>query len=73
MVRGPAYLDTFAGSWIFKPEDDGTSATFKYAIKSKRWAIPIIADNVAKWYFSRVVRARLDALKVFCESAEPSS
>lgn len=52
MLNGPVFLESFAGSWQFKENTDGsTKATFTYLIKSKSWAIPIIADFISRKYF----------------------
>jgi hypothetical protein len=68
MVRGPMVLKSFAGSWIFKPDGNGaTKAKFIYSVKTKSWALPILADRVACWYFTRAIKRRLDGLKAYCE------
>ncbi|TQV84863.1 SRPBCC family protein [Aliikangiella coralliicola] len=68
MVKGPIFLDSFVGSWIFKPLDNGrTKAKFRYSIKSKKWALPFITDRLAVLYFRKTVKDRLVGLKSYCE------
>ena len=68
MVHGPIFLESFAGSWIFKVAGPGiTKARFIYSIKSKRWAVPYVLDRVVCWYFRRVILNRLLGLKNYCE------
>jgi Polyketide cyclase / dehydrase and lipid transport len=69
MIRGPFFLQSFAGSWVFKPTDSGsTRARFVYSIKAKKWALPFITDRLASWYFSSAIRRRLNGLKAYCEA-----
>jgi hypothetical protein len=68
MTRGPAFIDRFAGSWVFKALDANTTqATFRYVITTKAWAVPPVSEYFAALYFRKVVRARLRGLKQFCE------
>jgi len=68
MTKGPAFIKSFGGSWVFKPVTaNSTKAKFRYSIKTKKWAIPIISEYVASFYFKRVVMARLTGLKKYCE------
>ena len=68
MTKGPFFLEAFAGSWIFKDSSDGsTNARFVYSVKAKKWALPIVTDAIASWYFSSVVERRLNGLKLYCE------
>ena len=68
MTKGPFFIEQFAGSWIFNKYGSGqTHAKFIYYIKVKKWAIPWVTEPMVKWYFSRVVKQRLDALKSYCE------
>ncbi|MEO4049421.1 SRPBCC family protein [Pseudomonas sp. CAU 1711] len=68
MTKGPAFIKSFGGSWVFKPlSQNTTKAKFRYSIKTKKWAIPIISEYVASLYFKRAVKARLTGLKKYCE------
>ena len=68
MTKGPALIKSFGGSWVFKPiTANSTKAKFRYSIKTKKWAIPIISEYVASLYFKRAVKARLAGLKKYCE------
>jgi hypothetical protein len=68
MTKGPAFIKSFGGSWVFKPiTANSTKAKFRYSIKTKKWAIPIISEYVASLYFKRAVKARLAGLKKYCE------
>jgi hypothetical protein len=68
MVEGPFFLQSFAGSWVFKPAGSrSTKARFIYSIKAKKWALPFLADAIATWYFSGIMKRRLEGLKSYCE------
>ena len=68
MTKGPFFIKTFAGSWIFKAASNGsTDAKFIYSIKTKNWALPFVSDVIANWYFSSVIKRRLNGLKSYCE------
>jgi len=68
MTKGPFFLQSFAGSWIFKDINGATRAKFLYSVKTKKWALPIISEYLACRYFSIAVRRRLQGLKRFCEA-----
>ena len=69
MTSGPVFLKTFGGTWMFRElGPQRTLAVFRYTLKTKWWAIPLIADSVSSWYFHRAVKARLQGLKAYCES-----
>ncbi len=68
MVKGPFFLDKFAGSWIFSESNGQTLARFRYNLRAKPWARALLIERLAAWYFTRAVRARLDGLKRYCES-----
>jgi hypothetical protein len=69
MVKGPFFLRSFAGAWIFREEDKSlTSARFVYAIEMKFWTLPYFSERLAVWYFGRAIKARLNGLKVYCEN-----
>jgi hypothetical protein len=68
MTKGPTFIKSFGGSWVFKPiTANSTKAKFRYSIKTKKWAIPIISEYLASLYFKRAVKARLAGLKKYCE------
>lgn len=68
MIKGPAFMRSFAGSWVFKPTDSNTTrAKFRYSVKTRTWAIPPISEFIAALYFKKAVVARLNGLKQFCE------
>lgn len=68
MTRGPFFLQSFAGSWIFRAGGTGsTKAKFVYSIKVRKWAIPFVLERAAAWYFNRAIKSRLDGLKAYCE------
>lgn len=70
MIKGPFILKSFSGSWVFKSlPDDTTLVTFKYNLKAKKWAIPLITNKLLNWYFSSKVKARLFGLACYCEAA----
>lgn len=70
MTHGPVFLEKFAGSWIFKLHENGvTVARFRYMVKFRTWALPWLAEAVARLYFSRAVQKRLHGLKIYCESS----
>lgn len=69
MIKGPFFLQSFAGSWTFKPiENTATKAKFTYSIKAKKWALPFITNAIINWYFSYEIRRRLEGLKSYCEN-----
>ncbi len=68
MTKGPVFIKSFAGSWVFKPIDaSSTQATFRYAIKTKAWVLPRVSEYLAALYFRKAVVARLRGLKQYCE------
>ncbi len=74
MRSGPRILKKFSGSWLFKSiSPSETQAKFVYAIKAKGWSIPFISEPIVKWYFTRVVKLRLNGLKRYCEACYASS
>jgi hypothetical protein len=69
MITGPVVLESFSGSWIFKPvSPTETRARFVYAIRTKWWSLPVVSERLACWYFSRAIAARLNGLKSYCET-----
>ncbi len=74
MVEGPFFIEKFGGSWVFKPHGDGeTRARFRYSLKMKKWTIPYISEFLASLYFKRIVVARLNGLKKYCENKQNMS
>ncbi len=70
MIKGPIFIQSFGGSWVFRPIDGNTTkAKFRYSIKTKKWALPPISEFIAILYFKKVVAARLSGLKKFCEQS----
>ncbi|WP_415753789.1 SRPBCC family protein [Pseudomonas leptonychotis] len=68
MTKGPAFIHSFGGSWVFKTlSQNSTKAKFRYSIKTKAWAIPPISEYIASLYFKKIVMARLTGLKKYCE------
>lgn len=69
MIRGPWFLEKFAGSWIFQGTGQGerTEARFRYTIVAKPRALRHLLEPLAALYFSRVVDRRLAGLKTYCE------
>lgn len=69
MTKGPAMLEKFAGSWIFKAEGKAlTQVRFRYLVKTQRWTLPWISERIAAFYFRREVIKRLAGLKRYCEN-----
>ena len=67
MIKGPFYLSSFAGSWVFKEYDCKTKAVFVYSIGIKKYMFPVFAEKIAAIYFTKEVKKRLDGLKKYCE------
>ena len=69
MIKGPWFLEKFAGSWLFhaSPTDDSCTATFRYLLVTKPKALRFLIEPVAKLYFAWVMRKRLTGLKDYCE------
>ena len=64
MIKGPVFLSSFGGAWLFRPADtDETDIEFMYSFSTPwKWLRPII-DPIIKLVFGRDVRRRLKALK----------
>jgi hypothetical protein len=68
MVEGPVFLRKFAGSWSFRSEGDAaTLVRFRYNLKMQRWALPVLTERLAAFYFQHQVKRRLQGLKRYCE------
>lgn len=71
MVRGPWFIDKFAGSWIFESQGPClTRARFRYTLSSGLTLFAWVADRVAVVYFSRTAAKRLQGLRAFCEAEQ---
>jgi hypothetical protein len=69
MTKGPIVLQGFSGSWVFKSiAANETNAKFIYSIKTKWWSVPLVSELIASWYFSKVIKSRLNGLKAYCEA-----
>lgn len=70
MIKGPWFLEKFAGSWIFQEgqSDLQTEARFRYTIIAKPRVLRLLVEPLAALYFSRVVTKRLAGLKRYCET-----
>ena len=68
MLKGPWFLDKFAGSWIFESlGPELTDARFRYTIHSRAGIFSGILDRMASFYFTRTTKQRLAGLKQYCE------
>lgn len=71
MLNGPRFLSRFAGSWRFRElPGEATLAIFRYYIKAKFWALPVVSEKLATLYFGHIVKQRLAGLKRYCEAME---
>jgi hypothetical protein len=72
MTRGPAILNTFAGSWRFREVTPGqTRVTFRYHLTARpAWLRPLL-DPILMAVFSWDTVKRLSALKQAAEAASP--
>jgi hypothetical protein len=70
MKRGPWLLESFAGSWRFKPAGPGrTRVTFRYRLTARpRWLRWLLHPLLAA-FFGRDTRRRLRALRRAAEGA----
>jgi ribosome-associated toxin RatA of RatAB toxin-antitoxin module len=68
MTRGPWFIGGFAGSWRFRPEEDGrTRVIFRYSVSGRpAWLRPLLNPVLVR-IFSREVRRRLQGLRDFVE------
>ena len=64
MTRGPWLLESFGGTWEFAPVDGGrTRVTFRYQFRVRpRW-LAWLVEPLARWWFWRETRRRVDALQ----------
>ncbi len=69
MIKGPLILESFSGSWLFKPLADGlTQVKFIYNFKTRpawlRWMVePLVAH-----FYRKDMERRLAAFKLWAES-----
>ncbi len=71
MTRGPALLESFAGSWRFEAAAPGvTRVVFCYNLVTRpRWLRWLI-EPLIRWHFARDTRRRLQALKRAVETTD---
>ncbi len=72
MTRGPAILESFAGSWRFEPlAPNRTRVLFRYHLAARpRW-LRLLLDPLLRLVFAHETRQRLRALKRTAERARP--
>ncbi len=69
MTRGPAILQSFAGSWRFTPSREGwTRVSFAYCLQARPWWLRWLLNPVLHRVFARDTQRRLQALKRAAES-----
>lgn len=69
MVRGPWFLDRFAGAWLFHARGERTEVTFRYSFTARpRWLRPMLEPLISR-AFRRDVQGRLRGLKRGAEEA----
>ncbi len=69
MTEGPVFLKMFAGSWTFRDRgNSSTTARFRYSLKMKPWALPLVSERLAALYFRKKIEQRLQGLKQYCEA-----
>ena len=67
MTRGPWMIESFAGSWRFAPEGEGTRVRFRYHVRARpRWLARLLTPVLAR-VFAHDVRKRLEGLKMAVE------
>ena len=71
MVRGPFFFEHFAGTWLFRPVNGGsTRVVFRYGFRTRwPWARPIV-DRLVAAVFARDITARVNALKHAAEETD---
>ena len=69
MIRGPRFIESFAGSWRFEEVEPGrTRVGFRYSLRARpRWLAWLLGP-IMSWVFARDTRKRLAALKVAVEA-----
>jgi ribosome-associated toxin RatA of RatAB toxin-antitoxin module len=72
MTRGPAFLASFAGSWVLRDLPGGaTQVAFRYHFTPRpRW-LAFLVGPVFRLVFARETRRRLTALKAALETEHP--
>jgi ribosome-associated toxin RatA of RatAB toxin-antitoxin module len=64
MIKGPAFLSSFAGAWRFQPADiDKTDVEFMYSFTTPWKWLRLIIDPLIEAVFGRDIQRRLLALK----------
>ncbi len=68
MRKGPGFLRQFSGSWVFRAlTPTVTEVSFIYGFKTHWWTLPVVTERLFAWYFSRLMKARLEGLQRYCE------
>lgn len=68
MLKGPWFLEKFAGSWIFEAKTPHlTLAGFRYTIHTRASIFTWLLDELASCYFIHATSRRLACLKQYCE------
>ena len=71
LVRGPFFFESFAGSWIFHPEGDGsTRVVFRYGFRTRWPLLRPVLDRAISAVFGRDLRVRVRALKRAAEETD---
>src|SRR5262245_57175042 len=73
MTRGPAFLASFAGSWVLREGANGaTHVAFRYHFTPRpRW-LALVVGPLFRLVFARETRTRLAALKAALERERPA-
>jgi ribosome-associated toxin RatA of RatAB toxin-antitoxin module len=69
MTKGPRFLKTFSGSWVFNQlSDEETEVVFKYHLKARPDWLKTVIEPILVLVFSRDTERRLRYLKTTVES-----
>lgn len=69
MVKGPSILESFSGSWNFKPLPEGNCRViFTYSFRARPRALKRILEPLIAFIYRRDMRRRLAAFKRWTES-----
>jgi ribosome-associated toxin RatA of RatAB toxin-antitoxin module len=64
MLRGPFFFKQFAGTWLFKAKNAGTTeVTFRYGFTVRWHWLGMLLNPIIKMLFTRDVKARLEGMK----------
>jgi hypothetical protein len=62
MVKGPAILASFTGSWRFVVQPDGTTRiVFTYNFRTSPWWLGPVIEPLVAWVYKRQMQRRIDA------------